>query len=405
MKNRYRRTLQLFMAATLAVCMISCTTKPELNALIITGQNNHKWQGSHPVLKSILEKTEIFKVQTAISPGTGRDMSTFEIDFTPFDVVVLDYTGDNWPEVTKNNFLSYVKNGGGVVVYHASNNAFPEWEEFNKIIGLGGWGNRNEDSGPYVYIKDGEVVRDDSPGQGGSHGPQHEFVIETNNSEHPIMKGLPTKWLHIQDELYQELRGPAENMEILATAFADEKYKGTGRHEPMLMTISYGEGRIFHTAIGHAGGTGMFYPAMECAGFITTLQRGAEWAATGKVTQEIPEGLPSETNTVRWKYLERMDLEIIKERISEFETGKTNNCFVALKDLVNDNISDSAKMDEYHKLIIDVLSNGKASKEGKRVLLTEFSWFATDTYKPVLEQLKSDPDLKDEATYALDLIK
>jgi hypothetical protein len=29
-----------------------------------------------------------------------------------------------------------------------------------------------------------------------------------------------------------------------------------------------------------------------CVGFITTLQRGAEWAASGKVTQKIPSDFP-----------------------------------------------------------------------------------------------------------------
>jgi hypothetical protein len=33
---------------------------------------------------------------------------------------------------------------------------------------------------------------------------------------------------------------------------------------------------------------------MECVGFITTLQRGTEWAATGKVTlTDVPEDFPT----------------------------------------------------------------------------------------------------------------
>jgi hypothetical protein len=31
---------------------------------------------------------------------------------------------------------------------------------------------------------------------------------------------------------------------------------------------------------------------MRCVGFIATLQRGAEWAATGKVTQKVPADFP-----------------------------------------------------------------------------------------------------------------
>ena len=92
--------------------------------------------------------------------------------------------------------------------------------------------------------------------------------------------------MHSADELYARLRGPAKNLTVLATAFADKKKGGTGNHEPMLMTIAYGKGRVFHTALGHAGAQ------CRSVAFIVTYQRGAEWAATGKVTQKIPDDFP-----------------------------------------------------------------------------------------------------------------
>jgi hypothetical protein len=36
-----------------------------------------------------------------------------------------------------------------------------------------------------------------------------------------------------------------------------------------------------------------YNPAMQCAGFQTLLLRGAEWAATGKVTQKVPDDFPT----------------------------------------------------------------------------------------------------------------
>lgn len=55
------------------------------------------------------------------------------------------------------------------------------------------------------------------------------------------------------------------------------------------MAIRYGQGRVFHTTLGHD------VAAMQCVGFIVTLQRGAEWAATGRVTMPVPHDFPSAT--------------------------------------------------------------------------------------------------------------
>ena len=92
--------------------------------------------------------------------------------------------------------------------------------------------------------------------------------------------------MHAADELYSTLRGPAKNLTVLATAFADPATGGDGRDEPMLMTIAYGKGRVFHTTLGHAG------VQLKSVAFIVTFQRGAEWAATGKVTQQVPADFP-----------------------------------------------------------------------------------------------------------------
>ncbi|MEM7785552.1 MAG: ThuA domain-containing protein, partial [Planctomycetota bacterium] len=128
---------------------------------------------------------------------------------------------------------------------------------------------------------------DEAKGGGGGHGPQHEFGIVVRDDDHPITKGLPTEFLHGRDELYERLRGPAVNMKVLATAFAAPDKRGSGRHEPMLMAIDYGQGRIFHSTLGHAD------YSMECVGFITTFLRGTEWAATGKVTIPVPDDFPT----------------------------------------------------------------------------------------------------------------
>ncbi|HXK05894.1 MAG TPA: ThuA domain-containing protein [Verrucomicrobiae bacterium] len=108
---------------------------------------------------------------------------------------------------------------------------------------------------------------------------------------HPILAGLPPVWMHASDELYDTLRGPAEELEVLATAWSDPAHAGTGNHEPALFTVRFERGRVFHTTLGHDPA------AMRCLGFIATFQRGAEWAATGRVTQSPPAEFPAENET------------------------------------------------------------------------------------------------------------
>lgn len=260
----------------------------KLKALIIDGQNNHRvWPKTTQMMKRYLEDTQRFTVDNATTAPKGVDPD-FKPMFSEYDVVISNYNGAPWPEQTQKAFVDYMKNGGGLVVVHAANNAFGDWPEYNKIIGLGGWGGRSEKSGPYVYFnEEGKLVRDKAPGRGGAHGKQHPFKVIVRDDEHPVTAGMPREWMHTQDELYDKLRGPAENIRVLATAYASKEFGGTGRHEPMIFTVTYGKGRVFHTPMGHGD------YSQECVGFITTLQRGAEWAATGKVTIEIPSDFPT----------------------------------------------------------------------------------------------------------------
>lgn len=265
-----------------------CVAQDKLQALILDGQNNHKnWPETSKMMKRYLEESGRFEVEIATTKPQGTD-AEYQPEFSKYDVVVSNYNGAPWPEDTQKAFVDYVRQGGGFVVVHAADNAFGNWREYNEMIGLGGWGGRNEKSGPYVYYDDeGKRVDDESPGRGGHHGSQHPFSIVVRDPEHPITKGMPMEWMHERDELYDMLRGPAADMKILATAFASPDHGGTGRHEPMLMTVDYGEGRVFHTPMGHGN------YSQECVGFIACLQRGTEWAATGEVTIEIPEDFPS----------------------------------------------------------------------------------------------------------------
>lgn len=269
----------------------------KLKALIVEGQNNHgNWPQTSQMWKRYLEQTDLFTVDIVRTAAKGTD-ENFKPEFSKYDVVLSNYNGAAWPQETQDAFVKFVRGGGGFVVVHAADNSFGNWKEYNQIIGLGGWGGRNEKSGPYVYYnEEGTLVRDDSKGRGGHHGSQHPFLIVVRDGQHPITRGMPQTWMHAKDELYDKLRGPAENMHVLATAFAAPNKGGTGRHEPMIFTIQFGEGRVFHTPMGHGN------YSQECVGFIATLQRGTEWAATGKVTQKLPDDFPNSDKVSQRKF-------------------------------------------------------------------------------------------------------
>jgi type 1 glutamine amidotransferase len=307
--------------AAAALLAVPATAAEPIKVLIVDGQNNHNWKATTPILKKILEDTKLFQVDVATAPSKPgapakpknldtdenaaaaykeafakyqaaeaeykKAFAQFRPKFADYGVVVSNYNGELWPKETQSDFVKYVSGGGGFVSVHAANNSFPEWPEYNAMIGVGGWGGRNEKSGPYVRLREGKFVLDTSKGNGGSHGAQHAFLVEVRNADHPITAGLPEKWMHATDELYDRLRGPAQNLTVLATAFADPKKGGSGENEPMLMVIDYEKGRVFHTTLGHSE------VSMKCAGFQTTFARGCEWAATGKVTQKVPDDFPT----------------------------------------------------------------------------------------------------------------
>ena len=254
-----------------------------------SGGPYHAWKSTTPVLKLELEETGLFRVDVVTAPPSKGDLSGFRPDFGKYQVIVLNYDAPDWPAGLKELFEQYIRNGGGLVSVHAADNAFAGWKDYNEMIGVGGWRNRNEGAGPFWFFEAGKLRSDSSPGAAGSHGARLPFQLTSRAPENPILKGLPATWMHQGDELYAALRGPGKNMTVLATAHSDPANKGTGRDEPILITLSYGKGRIFHTTMGHD------IPALSCVGFIATFQRGTEWAATGKVTQTVPAAFPTAT--------------------------------------------------------------------------------------------------------------
>ena len=228
-----------------------------IKTLLLTGENNHDWRRTAPFLKNLLESSGRFSVTLAEDASAA-----LEEELGDYALFFLDYNGPLWSDAARANFLQAVNAGAGVTVYHAANNSFVDWTEYEKLVGL--------------------LWR-----EGTGHGEFHEFGVHITQGNHPIVAGLAD--FRTEDELYHKLV-PMHGtpVEVLATAYSDPAKGGSGQDEPMLMTTSYGNGRVFHTALGHvwAGNPkgeyrGASLVAIENPMFQKTMLRGCEWAATG----------------------------------------------------------------------------------------------------------------------------
>ena len=280
------------LAALLSVFPVSAA-EDLIKVLIVTGQNNHNWKKSSPILKAMLEKDGKFSVEVSMTPTNKAPMEAWDAwqpKFTDYQCVMLDYNGEMWPERVKKDFVEYVSNGGGVVTVHSSNNPFEGWKEYEQMVGLL-W--RGKDFGYSVYFDDKNMMVRENPGEGRrmGHGGQYDWVMTTRDPNHSITLGMPLHWMHKHDELYQGQRGSAENVHILISAYSDPApgRSGTGKDEPIVWWVPYGKGKVVVNLMGHVGEPG----CLQCAGFQTVTTRACEWVARGHCKTPIPADFPT----------------------------------------------------------------------------------------------------------------
>ncbi len=232
-----RGFLSLVALALWVPLAIAFSPAAKVRVLLITGENNHDWRATTPVLRDHLERAGM-KVVVCEEPAV---LSTEAA--SSYDVVVLNYNRrKRWDESTEKALLRLVsQEGKGLVVVHASNNAFPGWREFEEMIGLA-WR------------------------KGAGHDHYGRFTVRIVDKEHPITQGLAD--FETTDELYRDLT-PYSSFHVLAEAFSKDK----GRNYPMIFVKTYGKGRVFHTVLGHD------VESMRNEGFRVTFVRGTLWAA------------------------------------------------------------------------------------------------------------------------------
>jgi hypothetical protein len=281
----------------------AATADDAIRVLIIDGVNNHDWASTTASTRATLEQSGRFTVDVSTSPGKRASRQEWEAwrpAFAEYQVVLSNFNDDCendggceslWSEATKADLENFVRDGGGFVSVHAADNHDANWLEYNRMIGVGGWGGRQaEVHGSILRDLDGAwTATSPDDGISGEHGAQREFLVTHDRPDHPILAGLPTAWMHATDELYASLRGPAENVEVLARAHS----LYTNEDEPILMVVSYGRGKVFHIPMGHYNDEAEPVGAsLLCVGFQTVLARGTEYVATGAVTLGVPGNFP-----------------------------------------------------------------------------------------------------------------
>ena len=286
----------LVLILTTFVCFSSEGKSEHLiKVLIIDGMNNHNWQASTSRIIAILEPSELYDITVSTSPSreaTAEAWTKWHPDFSSYDVILNNFNGGHssngkrWPDSVEKSFERYVKEGGGVVNFHAANNAFLNWAAYNEMIGLGwrppafGQGLIIDEAGKVQYIPKGK-------GLGAGHKENHNFVMTVFKKDHPITAGFPGKWMHAMEQLSHGQRGPAKNMTVLHYAWS----KDSKRNEPIDWIVKYGDGRVYTTMLGHLmQEEGLNFRSV---GFRVLLIRALEWTATQQVTYPVPKAFPS----------------------------------------------------------------------------------------------------------------
>jgi type 1 glutamine amidotransferase len=265
--------LPFALAILLGAAALGSAADRKLSAVIVDGVNNHDWAAGTRAIRSILEETGRFTVDVCMWPKLP--------DFSRYDIVINNFNGGHtengvrWPAAAERALEDYVRGGGGLVVFHAANNAFLEWPEYNRMIGLG-W--RPPSFGDGLAVERGEVRRiPKGEGLPPGHGPRHDFEVLVLAKDHPITRGLPARWMHPSEQLTHGQHGPAEELTVLTYAVSEVSHRG----EPMDWVRPYGKGRVYTTMLGHTW-KDEANPNLEDPHFRTLLARGVEWAAGGR---------------------------------------------------------------------------------------------------------------------------
>jgi type 1 glutamine amidotransferase/HEAT repeat protein len=213
--------------------------------LIVTGDDypGHPWQETAPALKAILEQDARLRVRVVEDPEA---LASPKLKL--WDAVIVHFMDWEKPgpgPAARANLQQFVAGGKGLMLTHFACGAWDgnEWPEFGNLAGR---------------VWDPKLR---------GHDPHGKFRVLIADPDHPITKGLEP--FETVDELYTCLAGAAPiHVVAQATSKVDKK------DYPLAFVLNYGQGRVFHTVLGH---NALAYTNNPGVGEL--MRRGCAWAA------------------------------------------------------------------------------------------------------------------------------
>lgn len=275
------------------LCLACHAGGEQVRVLIVDGFSNHDWQRTTSCLKQLMERHGGYAVDVSTYPARAsqEERDAWLPDFSRYGVVIQNTNGGTngpeWSKTAQQALERYLAAGGGMLAFHSANNAFPRWEEYNRMIGLG-W--RPKTYGTALTVADGGGIVRIPPGEGGntSHGERVDALV-TRLGDHPMHAGLPRQWRAADIEVYSHARGPAEHVQVLSYA----REPVTGLNFPIEWVVTYGRGRVYTSTLGHVWAGDPNLKGMQCAGFQTLLFRALDWLAGKPCDRTVPADFPA----------------------------------------------------------------------------------------------------------------
>jgi hypothetical protein len=137
----------------------------------------HDWKLTSQIMKRELEETGLFAVTVVSVAAGGWRFLQCPSRFRQIPGGGAELRFPGLAGAAESEFEAYMKNGGGLVVVHGADNAFPDWAAFNEMTGVGGWRKRDAPAGPKWYFQNGKLTSDMRAGPAGMHGKRKPFRI------------------------------------------------------------------------------------------------------------------------------------------------------------------------------------------------------------------------------------